>query len=164
MTVDLPDSPLQWRSISRIHLHVYNVRRIFDFCISVAENSIDPTLLANYRHLIVWNKLFWKLGYICYSVKRNIKWLIEQNKVMTNCQMSTLIKYSCFACLIWHSPGSCSGATKGSVPRYICLVRVTKTVLVWWISDLDSPKSVSLHCTGLFSMTMFSSAASVIFA
>ena len=52
----------------------------------------------------------------------------------------TFIKYSCFACLIWHFPGNCSGAIKSGVPLWLCFVHVVKTVLVWWISDLDSPK------------------------
>ena len=41
MTVDLPDSPAT----------TYDECRIFGSNIDVAENSIDPTLLANYQYL-----------------------------------------------------------------------------------------------------------------
>ena len=41
MAIDLPDPPAS----------TYDVRRIFGSNISVTENSIDPTLLANYQHL-----------------------------------------------------------------------------------------------------------------
>ena len=90
--------------------------------------------------------------------------LIKQNKFIANYQMSTFIKSSCFACIIWHFPWSCSGSIKSSVAHCICLVRVAKTVLVWWMNDLDSSTSVSLHCIRLFFLVMFSSAASMTFA
>ena len=75
-----------------------------------------------------------------------------QKKVIPNCQMSTFIKSSCFAYLMWHFPGKCPTAIKSSRPCCICLVRVTKTVLVRCIRsiNLDSQKSMSLICIGLF--------------
>ena len=64
MTTDPPDSPAS----------IYDVLRIFSSNISVAENSIDPTLLANCQHLdSLINKLFCKFRYICHSVELNIK-------------------------------------------------------------------------------------------
>ena len=83
MTVDLPDSPA----------NTYDHRRMFASNISaVVENSIDP-------------ELFWKFGYTCNSVELNIKrrfnpGLAKQNKVIPNCQISTLSKFSCFAYLM----------------------------------------------------------------
>ena len=49
----------------------------------------------------------------------------------SNCQKELRFdKSSFFACLMRYFSGSCSGAIKSSVPRCICLVRVTQTVLV----------------------------------
>ena len=90
--------------------------------------------------------------------------MIKQNKFIANYQMSTFIKSSCFACIIWHFPWSCSGSIKSSVAHCICLVRVAKTVLVWCMNDFDSSTSVSLRCIRLFFLFLFSSAASVTFA
>ena len=105
MTVNLPDSTARTHSKCRI----------FGPNIAVANNSIDPTLLANYQHLDyhfrleyelpVRNKLFWKSEYIRHSVELNIKrrfnyGLTKRSKVMPNCQISTLGKSSCSACLM----------------------------------------------------------------
>ena len=61
----------------------------------------------------------------------------------SNCQKEPWFgKSSGFACLTGYFPRSCSGAIKSSVPRYICLVRIVQTVLVWQISDFDSEAAI----------------------
>ena len=103
--------------------------------------GLDQLQSFYHRFLTLWLDLVptgWLVG------------LTKQNKDMPSCQKSTFCKSSCFACLMGYFPRSCSGTTESSVPHCMCLVHVSQAVLIWRISDLDSPKSVSLHCTGLF--------------
>ena len=73
MTADLPDSPTS----------TFAERRIFDSNIAVAENSIAI------RHFVELN------------IKQRFNpGLTKQNKVMPNCQISTLSKSSRFAYLM----------------------------------------------------------------